>query len=89
MTILIDLFPRATRRAGRGERLERACEQIEATAGRLFSEPTIGRAIGSYGAAATVIQSLLALGLIDRISPPRARQVWYVVPRRHMPRITP
>lgn len=76
---LVDLFPTARRIFA--EEMEAACEYIEATAGQPFSEPSLARSAGWYGAR-QAIRSMLALGLIERISPPRARPVFYVVPER-------
>lgn len=79
MTVLVDLFPNVIRREA--DALEAACEQIESTAGRPFSEPSLSKATSYYGAK-HAIRSMLALGLIERISPPRARPVFYIVPER-------
>lgn len=80
---LVDLFPHTDRREA--EALERACEEIEATAGRPFSEPGLTKSIGSYYGARHAIRSMLAVGLIERMSPPKARPVYYIVPIRHLP----
>jgi len=80
MNALIDLFPTAQRRLA--AELEEACEHIEATAGRPFSEPSLAKATNWYGAR-HAIASMLTLGLIERMSPPRSRPVYYVVPERY------
>lgn len=79
MSTLIELCPSAQRRFA--AEVEEACEHIEATAGRPFSEPGLSKATNYYGAR-QVIASMLAVGLIERISPPKARPVYYLVPER-------
>jgi len=77
--VIVDLFPGAYQ--FRWEHLERAVEYIESTT-RPFTQPEIHEAIGrcprGSGAARDAVRSLLAVGLITRVSPAGASPVFYL-----------
>jgi hypothetical protein len=80
MSANADLFPGV--RPYLWEPLELACEAIEATAGQPFSRPSLAKQLGHPTAARMAIRSLLAVDLIERISTPGARPVFYRVAQR-------
>ena len=91
MSTLIDLFPTSHR--NQEFALERVCDHIDANPTEEFSVGSLCNAIDGRGwrvsanAARTVIQSYLALGLIQRVSGgPGPRPVLYRVRRHAMPK---
>lgn len=82
---LIDLSP--TRQGGSpvhaeheiAQAFEAACEYVESLGSATFSQPDVFRACRCMPAVRQVFRSFLALGLIERISEPGSKPVFYRV----------
>lgn len=75
----VDLFPTIGSRSARAEIVEFLVEFIESTT-EPFSRPSLHRAANQFGCLGTcnlVVNNLLAVGLIERISPAGARPVYF------------
>lgn len=81
---LIDLVPGVSYGGPSPEAWEAACEIVDSSPTEPFSEPRLARDAG-WKAARYLIRAYLALGFIERISPPKSRPVYYRVTAHALP----
>lgn len=75
---LIDLCPTSRRAHAFG--IEVVCDYLDENAAEPFSAPSLSRAVDGYwNEVRQVINSYLALGFVERLSPSGARPVFYRV----------